>query len=46
MHASVREHLCSKRYAGQSNGALCKVQEHSIYVLMQAIYELGIEPIS
>jgi hypothetical protein len=30
---------------GQINEALCKVMAHNICVLVQAIHELGIEPI-
>jgi len=36
--------LRSKSDTGQINEALCKVLAHNICVLVQAIYELGIEP--
>ena len=36
--------LRSKSDAGQINKALCKVLAHNICVLVQAMYELGIEP--
>ncbi len=37
--------LRSKSDTGQINEALCKVLAHNICVLVQAIHELGIEPI-
>ena len=37
--------LRSKSDIGQINEALCKVLAHNVCVLVQAIHELGIEPI-
>jgi hypothetical protein len=37
--------LRSKSDTGQINEALCKVLAHNICVLVQAIHELGIEPV-
>ena len=37
--------LRSKSDVGQINEALCKVLAHNVCVLVQAIHELGIEPI-
>ena len=37
--------LRSKSDTGQINEALCKVLCHNICVLVQAIHELGIEPV-
>jgi hypothetical protein len=36
--------LRSRTYASQTNEALCKVLCHNICVLIQSMYELGIEP--
>ncbi len=37
--------LRSKRDTGQINEALCKVLCHNVCVLVQAMHELGIEPV-
>ena len=36
--------LLSKRKVGQNNEALCKVLAHNLCVVVQSIYELGIQP--
>ena len=34
----------SKTFDGQANGVLCKMICHNLCVLIQAMFELGIEP--
>jgi transposase len=43
--AKFGDALRSKSDTAQVNEALCKVLCHNIYVLIQSIYELGIEPV-
>ena len=35
----------SKKEVAQINEVLCKVLCHNIYVVIQSMYELGIEPV-
>jgi len=37
--------LMSKKEVAQINEVLCKVLCHNIYVVIQSMYELGIEPV-
>ena len=42
--AKFGDRLRSKTQTAQINEALCKVLAHNLCVLIQSIYELGIEP--
>ena len=45
MKSKFGDSLRSKSGVGQVNEALCKVLTHNVCVLVNAIHELGIEPI-
>jgi hypothetical protein len=44
MKAKFRDHVRSKGDVAMTNEVLCKVVCHNICVLIQEMYELGIEP--
>ncbi len=45
MKGKIEDSLRSKSDVGQVNEALCKVLAHNLCVLVQAMHELGIEPV-
>jgi len=42
--AKFGEQIRNKDKVAQANEALCKILYHNVYVVIQSVYELGIEP--